>query len=158
MDKKSLINLCLDLADMNPEDDKEMVVFEEKIKSLSNKIDSYVFVDQFADSQIDMLKKEIDHLTRQVRAFERVQDRLKDMALLGLQALNQTKIKSDNGHTISIRKSHSVKITNANELPAWAVELRVEKIPNKTKIKDAIKEGEDIPGAELIEKDYVVFK
>jgi cell fate (sporulation/competence/biofilm development) regulator YmcA (YheA/YmcA/DUF963 family) len=158
VDKKSLINLCLDLSEMNTGDENEMALFEEKIKAISHKINSYVFVDQFSDSQIEMLKKQKEHLDRQIRAFERVQTRLRDMAMAGLQALNVKKIKSDDGHTISMRTSQSVKITNINKLPAWAVDLRVEKTANKTKIKEAIKEGEAIEGAELIESEYVVFK
>ncbi len=158
MDKKSLINLCLDLVEMNTESETDMVVFEQKIKSLSAKIDSYIFVDQFSESQIAMLKSERDHLDRQINAYDRVRNRLREVSLQALHAMNQTKIKSDNGHTISIRKSHSVEITNVNILPAWAVELKVEKTANKLKLKEAMKEGEKIDGASLITKEYVVFK
>jgi hypothetical protein len=45
-----------------------------------------------------------------------------------------------------------------NILPAWAVELKVEKTANKLKLKEAMKDGEKIDGASLITKEYVVFK
>jgi len=158
LEKKSLINLCLDLVESDPDSEAEMVVFEEKIKSLSTKIDSYVFLDKYADSQIEMLKKEREFISRQINAYDRLQDRLRSVAIMALNSTGQKKMKSDSGHGFYLRKSHSVQIINVNRLPAWAVEVRVEKVANRTKLKDALISGEIVDGAELIEKEHVILK
>lgn len=54
--------------------------------------------------------------------------------------------------------AHVDKFAESQNLPDWAVETVVERVPNKTKIKEAIKSGEKVDGAELIENDYVVIK
>lgn len=53
---------------------------------------------------------------------------------------------------VSFRKSEAVEIEDETLLPP---ELKTEKItytPNKTAIKEAIKAGQDIPGAQLVER------
>lgn len=53
---------------------------------------------------------------------------------------------------VSFRKSEAVEIMDEALLPP---ELKTEKItysPNKTAIKDAIKAGQEIPGAQLVER------
>lgn len=53
---------------------------------------------------------------------------------------------------VSFRRSEAVEIEDETLLPP---ELKTEKItysPNKTAIKEAIKAGQDIPGAQLVER------
>lgn len=156
MEKKSLINLCLDLIELDPEKDSALI--DTHIQSLSTKVESYCFVDDFADSQIEMLKKEMDFLERQVKAYKRVKDRLRSQAEYSMNSLGVKKIQGDNGHSIAFRRHHGVRVNNVDLLPAWAVDLVVEKRPNRTKIKDALQSGEEVPGADLVTNESVVFK
>lgn len=158
MDKKSLSKLCLDLIEIDQDKPEAANEIAKALTALSTKVDSYAHVDKFAESQIEMLKKEKQHIDKQIKAYERVQETLRVVALNAMRLIGESKIKSDSGHGLSIRKTQIVKITNGQNLPDWAVETIVERVPNKTKIKEAIKSGEKVDGAELIENDYVVIK
>lgn len=59
---------------------------------------------------------------------------------------------------VSWRKSESVEITNEVNVPDEYTEWVVTKKINKALIKDAIKNGLEVPGAELIRKNNLVIK
>ena len=59
---------------------------------------------------------------------------------------------------VSYRKSESVKIDDDYVIPDKWCELSVLKKPNKKLIKEALKKGEHIAGAELIEKQNINIK
>ena len=59
---------------------------------------------------------------------------------------------------VSYRKSESVKIDDDYAIPDKWCELSVLKKPNKKLIKEALKKGEHIAGAELIEKNNLQIK
>lgn len=57
---------------------------------------------------------------------------------------------------ISYRKSVSVDIADIESIPEQYRKITIE--PNKTEIKNALKNGEEIPGATLVEKSNMVIK
>jgi len=59
---------------------------------------------------------------------------------------------------VSWRKSESVQILDESKVPLEYTEEVVTRKVNKALIKDAIKNGADIPGAELIKKNNLVIK
>lgn len=59
---------------------------------------------------------------------------------------------------VSWRKSESVQISDESKVPLEYTEEVVTRKVNKALIKDAIKNGADIPGAELIKKNNLVIK
>ena len=59
---------------------------------------------------------------------------------------------------VSFRKSESVLIKNENLIPDEYCEFTTTRKPNKKTIKDALKEGEEIIGVELVEKQNVNVK
>ena len=59
---------------------------------------------------------------------------------------------------VSYRKSESVKIDDDYAIPDKWCELSVLKKPNKKLIKEALKKGEHIAGAELVEKQNINIK
>lgn len=81
-------------------------------------------------------------------------DRLKDYLAY---ALGGEKFKTDRV-VVSYRKSESVKIDDDYAIPDKWCELSVLKKPNKKLIKEALKKGEHIAGAELIEKNNINIK
>lgn len=70
-------------------------------------------------------------------------------------SLNGQKFESI-ANKITYRKSIAVNITDADKLPEEFIVI--EKKPNKTAIKEALKEGEIIDGAELIENSNIQIK
>ena len=156
--ERSLINLCLDLVELDPHAPENKELIEQKINSLGTKVESYVGLNNFAKSQVEKLKAEIEYLDRQVKSFERVINSLRDKALFAMQTMDVKEIKGTNGHKLYIRKSESIQIDDVTMLPDWAVTKTVSIDANKTKIKEAIKEGELIAGARLVVKDSAVIK
>jgi hypothetical protein len=158
LENRSLINLCLDLVelDMDAPENKDFV--ENTMKQLGTKVDNYINLHSFADSQVDRIKNEVKHLMKQVAAFERIQTALKDRALYALKTMDVKKIKSESGHEMVIRTADSVQITSEQLLPSWAINTVTTTTPNKLKIREALKEGEKIEGAFLVTKEYVAFK
>lgn len=59
---------------------------------------------------------------------------------------------------MSYRKSESVNITNENAIEDKYCNISVVRKPDKTAIKDALKKGAEIVGAELVEKHNLQIK
>lgn len=55
-------------------------------------------------------------------------------------------------HELRSRQSTSVEITDEGLIPEELMRIKVEKAPDKSAIKQALKQGQDIPGAQLITK------
>ena len=72
-------------------------------------------------------------------------------------ALDGQKFSTDKV-SVSFRKSQSVKITDEHLVPDSYCEMQMVRRPNKTNIKEALKRGETVMGAELLEKQNISVK
>ena len=59
---------------------------------------------------------------------------------------------------MSFRKSESVNITDENAVPEEYLNITIVSKPDKKSIKDALKEGKEISGAELVTKNNIQIK
>ena len=73
--------------------------------------------------------------------LEEIKNRLKD--LLGGKKLETPEL------TISFRKTTSVSITDADQLPAWMKREKTVTEPNKELIRQALESGHEVSGAKL---------
>ena len=158
MEKKSLINICLDLVELDPEAEENKKYIQATLNQLGSKVENYISIYKFSDSQINMLKEEIEHLKKQVKSYERFKESLENRAHYALTALGERELKSDNGHKIMIRESESVEIEDLTKLPDRYVRKKIVYEADKVAIKYAIKGGEDVPGAFLKKNESVNFK
>lgn len=156
-DRKSLVALTMDLIELDPDAPENELVIKESFDKLQGKVDSFYIVDSFSDSQIDLLKAEVEHLKGQIKKFERIKERLRDSAYFALKTLGEKKLTSKTGHHISLKTSESVEVTDISLLPDWAVRKTIEMQANKTMIKEALKEGEKLDGAILVTKEYAAI-
>lgn len=60
--------------------------------------------------------------------------------------------------SVSYRKTQSVNVYDEESIPAAYTRKKVIFEPDKVAIKDAIKHGEDVPGASLFEKQSMIIK
>lgn len=157
-EKRSLYNLCLDLVELDLDAPENEAAIQEALKQIGTKVENYVSMDKFADAQIEMLKKEKEHIDKQIKAYERVQEGLQKRAVAALKMLNTKEIKSETGHKLQLRESVSVDVFNSQILPDWAKTVTTTIAPAKLKIKEAIKQGETVDGAQLIVTEYAVIK
>lgn len=104
----------------------------------------------------DILDKEIDRLqslkTKAVNAKEFLKQRLSEaMQLYGIERLDGGNIK------LFFRKSEAVVVTDPAQIPEQFLEWK-DPVVSKTKIKAAIKAGEEVPGAQLTTKQNLQIK
>lgn len=158
IETRSLINLCLDLVELDETAPENKDIIQKRLNELGTKVDSYYHLDQFAQSQIDMLKKQIDWLQSQVKKYQNLQDSLYDRALYALTTMGKREIVSPSGHKMTIRQSESVQVNDLLSLPDWAITIKTDRVANKSALKEAMKVGQKIDGANLVKKDYVVIK
>lgn len=99
------------------------------------------------DDKIDIYDKEIKRLTERKKALQNAQERLKTTLK---NAMVEFGIISIEGKTLKIglRKSESVEV-NLDELDDKFKRIKVE--ADKVAIKNAIKSGEEVKGAFLVE-------
>ena len=81
---------------------------------------------------------------------------LKEWVKMNLQAHQEREIKDVDVEARIAKTPHSVHIDALDEIPQGF--YRTEKIPLKVEIKQAIKEGEDIPGARLVQDTTLRIK
>lgn len=155
---RSLINLCLDMVELDPDAEENQTMIEELSKSLGDKVENYVALNNFLKSQTQMFENEIEFLKNQMAKFDRIKVLMEERARMSLHILEKKELKSPNGHKISLRKYESVDVYDFDILPLGYRIEKVTVVPDKKAIKDAIKAGEDMPGARIVETEHVQFK
>ena len=105
-------------------------------------------------SDAEAYKREKESFAEKQRRAERKAESLKNYVQY---CLNGEKYKSDRV-TVSYRKSESVDISDADRIPEEYVRTITEIKPDKKLIKEAIKRGEKIDGADLVEKQNMIIK
>ena len=110
---------------------------------------AYANVIKQMDSECDIIDAEIERLTKlkkaRQNAIEKLKERIKQaMILFGKDEIKTPIIK------LSFRKSEAVIVHDLNALPQMFKTIKVTEQPDKAKIKEAIKAGEDVIGCEII--------
>jgi predicted ribosome quality control (RQC) complex YloA/Tae2 family protein len=112
------------------------------------KAESYCKVIKQLQCDIENFKNEIDRLTARKKTAENAVDRMKAMLLLFMQQTGQDKIKAGT-FAISQATTQAVQITDEKAIPCIYLVEQPPKI-DKAGIKKALKDGEAVNGAELI--------
>lgn len=109
------------------------------------------------EADVDAIKAEIKTLQDRAKVKQNKIDRLEDYVAQSLISNNETKFESARV-VFSFRKSVSVDITNADLLPKKYIVKKTETAPDKTAIKEALKAGKAVKGAQLVEKQNLQIK
>lgn len=109
---------------------------------------SYGYVIKSIEAESDIIDAEIKRLTQLKKVRDNAAERLKTtlkqaMEMYGVLELKTPTLK------ISFRKSESVEIIDMDLLDEKYITKKTTEMPNKTEIKEALKRGEVIEGAEL---------
>lgn len=125
---------------------------------LSDKLDNSAYVIKELEATSDALKEEAKRLSDRAAHFAKNAEKLKTLVAMALEASGEPKLKTDR-FTFSFRKSESVEID-----PMVTPEdfdrryIRIKREFDKTKIKGALKKGERIDGASIVEKQNLQIK
>lgn len=117
------------------------------------KIESYCKVIKQLQSDADMFKGEIDRLTARKKTAENGVERMKNALLTFLFITGKDKVKAGS-FAVSTATTQAVQITDENKIP---FKFRITQPPkiDKIGIKNALKAGELVNGAELIDNKGV---
>lgn len=142
----SLINEIIENnSELTPQLEQALQINQEQLQA---KGIQYGYVIKSIESEIDIIDAEIKRLSDLKKVRENAVERLKmtlkgAMELYGVVELKTPTLK------INFRKSESIEITDFDSLPKEYVTVKTTEIPNKAEIKQAIKEGKLVEGAEL---------
>lgn len=152
----------LDLLNEIEELDGELTPeLEERLKineaNMAKKMEDYCKAIRWYDTQILAAKEETERLRKLIKRAERSQEWMKGAMLDVMEGLDKPKVSAGT-FTVGTRKSTAVNIIEESAIPArYAREVVTVKI-DKTAIKDAIKNGEEVPGAQLVEKSILSIR
>lgn len=102
-------------------------------------------------------RETIQDLQERVRADSKRIEALKWLMTKAMDSLQYTEVKSPEV-TLRFRKSSSVEITDSEALPEQFLRTKTVVEPDKTAIKNALKAGEKIQGAQLVESRNLQIK
>lgn len=125
-------------------------VFNDTLEAMGagEKVEGYCQIIKQLQSDVEMYKGEIDRLTARKKTTENGIDRMKAALLAFLQYSGQDKVKAGS-FAVSTATTQAVQITDEKAIPCAFLVEQPPKI-DKIGIKNALKAGEEISGAELI--------
>ena len=127
---------------------KEAVTDTLESLGVEDKIEDYCHVIGQLNADVVMLDNEIERLKAKKESANKGIDRMKAALSAYMQATGKEKEKAGT-FSLSFRKSEAVVIKDEHALPTEYVKVKTTTAPDKTAIKNAIKSGEVVPGAEL---------
>ena len=129
---------------------------------LQTKLDNSNCLCKVLDGEIEVIDKEIKRLTAEKKRRENKKEWIRNRVdafvrrqftdeegNLDTEGLNAYKLNLPHSK-ISYRKSDSVDVFNMDLLPSKYIRKKVEESPDKTAIKNDIKDGKDISGARIV--------
>lgn len=135
-------------------DNQETLValFNELQSTLQDKLNNSAYVIAELEASASALRDEAKRLTERAKHFESNADKLKNLMAFALSESGEEKIKTER-FTFSFRKSEQVEIDpiiTPDDMDRRYV--RIKREFDKAKIKDALKKGEIVEGAHIVEK------
>ena len=122
-------------------------------QALDSKADSYCWVIEHLRAQAASRQQQAKRLVELARSEEARADALEESLVLVLTRLQPSASRfSFPHHELTSRKSQAVEIDDEDALPAEWLALKTTSQPDKAAIKEALKAGQPIPGAQLISR------
>lgn len=139
----------LDLVELA--EDTDPTAFHDTLDAINDaievKADGYAKVDKELAKDEVALKEEAQRLSARATSINNKRRVLKQNLQDSMEVTGKKKIKTDK-FTIYIQNNPaSVKIEDPSSIPAYLNKVKYE--PDKAQIKQLLKDGKDVPGAEL---------
>ena len=164
MASETLYEIAVQYQELSELVDREEVTAEEVIDTFEAIVDAAgVKIDAICEiyrnkvATIKLLKDEVKRLEGIKEQHEKAAARLENLVYT---YLNITGKRRENGEkfSVSLRKNPpSVNITNEAEIPKEYIREKVTTSIDKAAIKDALKAGETVAGAELVQSERAVL-
>lgn len=135
-------------GELTPEIEAALEINKE---NLERKFDGYCKAIAIYNSDVEAFDAEIKRLQARKKTAQNAIDRMEQALLNAMTTMELEKVKAGT-FTVGTRKSTSVEILDENAIPsAYKTEVTTVKV-DKNAIKNAIKAGETVDGATLLEK------
>ena len=122
-------------------------------QALDSKADSYCWVIEHLRGQAAYRQQQAKRLVELARSEESRADALEESLVLVFTKLQPSATRfSFPHHELTSRKSQAVEIDDEDALPAEWLTVKTTSQPDKAAIKEALKAGHPIPGAQLISR------
>lgn len=148
------ISFALETGELTPELENELIINQ---TDLQNKATNYGYVIKSFEDDIEAIDNEMKRLKALKDAKTKAIDRLKSSVLDALHLYRIENIKTPT-LSLSIRRSESVEVDSLESLPDYLKNEKVTVTPDKVAIKNAIKKGENISGARIVENFNLQIK
>lgn len=102
-------------------------------------------------------KAEKERLAGLQKFYENTQKRLTDALSNAMQVFGHDKVENATLR-LSLRHSTATEVDDLDQVPSEYKTTKVEVVADKTAIKKAIQDGEDVPGAHLVENVSLQIK
>ncbi len=123
--------------------------------AVEEKLEAYAMVIKNIESDVEGIKSEEKRLAERRKVMENGVVRMKQAIAETLQNSGQDKVKTEK-FTFSWRKSSKVEVSNIDSLPQQYV--KVERTISRSELAKALKAGEQIEGAQLIENQLLSIR
>ena len=134
---------------------KEIESIEGEFKSKSANVAKYIRNLEHLVAGI----KEVENNQKNRRvSLEKKIIKLKDYLRFNFERTNTEKIENDDIVIAMYKNPVKVNILDENKIPEKFFHLKKAKVLNKDKVKESLKNGEDIPGCELIQEKRITIK
>lgn len=133
-------------------------VYKDSVEAMcvDGKIENICKVMRNLEGKAEAYKAEIDRMTARKKTLENGIRRLKESMLQYMLQVNESKL--DAGlFTVSVGKSKSVYVWDEKMLPEQYLVPQPDKV-DKTAISKALKAGEAVAGAELVENPFLTVR
>ena len=126
---------------------------EDTLESINDaievKADGYARIIRNLEANAVALKTEIDRLTNRRRSIENSIDRLKENLKNAMIATGKEKIKTDLFNVTVVNNPVAVNVIDEKLIPEEYFKVEIIRKLDKISLRDAMKKGEEIQGAEL---------
>ncbi|WP_249659377.1 siphovirus Gp157 family protein [Lysinibacillus fusiformis] len=123
--------------------------------AVEEKLEAYAMVIKNIESDVEGIKSEEKRLAERRKVMENGVVRMKQAIAETLQNSGQDKVKTEK-FTFSWRKSSKVEVSNIDSLPQQYV--KVARTISRSELAKALKAGEQIEGAQLIENQSLSIR
>ena len=141
-------------GEITPELEQALAINEEQFVA---KAEDYGHAILNLNGMVAAAKAEKERLAGLQKFYENTQKRLANALSNAMQVFGHDKVENATMR-ISLRHTTATEVDDLDKLPAEYKTTKVEVVADKTAIKKAIQEGEDVPGAHLVENVSLQIK
>jgi uncharacterized protein YPO0396 len=124
---------------------------KEVLQLVQNKTDSIVYFDEYMEDTLDIIEKRIKDLRQLKQTIENKKESFGKYVLHCMGNLGTSELRGQIKKIKVMPPSKSVEIENIDLIPAEFLKVKKEILPMKVEIAKAIKSGQEVAGAKLVE-------